>query len=521
MFPFNYLDHPTVTVVVKRGGNTEIGSQTFFIKDLYKCKTKEELCDKMFNNHFPGSPLRASFSDHHGMFFEKVQSSDTNSYEIIFTSTQNGFVPRFLGQDMKREINVVKMEGTATNPSFAMQVKMWLGYNASGGYFPKATSFATPKEHKLKDLIMATPNSNSDSIKFTWRKTLANVHGFACKFINGPFYKNARVSVGNTMALVSEGELGGGRPMRGLIPLGPTCNLLMKKDIQAATTSNRGIRMSVGWKKEIPMESWESDFESVTGYDLVTFIDTSLPSPASFKTPQVLINSFYGALKKHILAAGDTALDAKDVVEITFDQAIKKFIFSCGKQADYIHLTLSQRTAQLFGFDEKVEMQLIGNRRYEGDPLWIEVLRGDVVYIADPRTSDPDSYLSRKLTKIFREGIPYIQPCDQCPSSFLSKYPVQLSLGVDNVYVETDLIDEVMWVGNKKRNCMAVVPIKHEEKGYNLYTPPDAEYIPINKNKRKIKDINISLNDFDGKRIKFASNDTSTVIAHLHLKRVG
>ena len=340
------------------------------------------------------------------------------------------------------------------------------------------------------------------------------------------FYKCARVSVGTGKALgLADADYAtfykDSVPIQGLIPVRTKSTLKVATSLEEELDKKRkgqGISLLVGWKTQIPLESWSEPFKFENGYDLVVHSATSLPHPASFKTPEALIASFFGSLNKHLIEAADQAVDPQDLLVITYDPSTKKFMFRCGRLADYVRLELSKNTAALFGFDGRAKMEMVGNRRFRPDapPTWVEVNDGSVTYLADPRTGDPSTEGSIKLTKMLREGIPYLEICSTCPSSVSSPYPAQLSLGVDKVYVETDLIDEQVWVGNSNRNCLAVVPIKHEEKGYNLYTPPDAPYVKINK--RQIDSIRLGLKDFTGKRIKLAS-DTSTVIAHLHFTR--
>lgn len=303
-------------------------------------------------------------------------------------------------------------------------------------------------------------------------------------------------------------------PLKGMIPFTHTSSLKLSQPIPDQTPGT-GMHLQVGWKRVIPIESWKNSPDSVIGYEIVSSVCATLPSPASYKTPEVLISAVFNAFKNEIIEADLQALDPHKVLDITYDEATKKFIFSCGLMADYLKLTLSERTAALFGYDEAQVLRLIGDRRYSSVPYWKEVEKRGVTNM----TEHPDSRKDKQLLKDLREGLPYItMPPACCPASITTQNPAQLSLGVDNVYVESDLIDPKVWVGNRNRNVLAVVPIDFSAKGYINYTPTDPPYIRLNK--PRVSSIRLALKDFTGHRIKFMSNDTSSVIAQLHFERM-
>ena len=231
----------------------------------------------------------------------------------------------------------------------------------------------------------------------------------------------------------------------------------------------------------------------------------------------MLLDSFYTAFTEETVHADGAALEVRDIIKVIYNESTKKFVFTCGPSADYIKLTLSPKTSALFGFEGLKEevIELTGNQRYKpAHSAWTMVEQDKVWYIGDTVRGKA----SMQLTRDYREGMPQIAWCEQCPPSLTAPYPAQLSLGVDNIFVETDIINPVVWVGNDNRQVLGVVPIDFTTEGYNTYTPLDAPYIRVNR--RHIDRIRLSLKDYRGKRIKFMSNDTSTVVAQLHFKRV-
>jgi len=435
-------------------------------KELESAENHQHFADILFNNELNGSGVRMEWWERFHVFQfvrEGLQENDV-PIMITFSGQYNSYLARYLGVSVT-DIGVV-VEDNDDGPylTFTMNLQVML---------PKTMGLRTtiPMQNTsefrpfkyIRDVAKIELIDNESAIDFYLGSDDVGVN---IKFSGAavPFYRDARI----------------------VLPKGThsSAPIRFKKPyLPPESFAKASAIMYIG--KRVMVE----DYAAVQVDRIVGAI---LPAPASYKNPDSLIQSFCDAFLH------DDPRGIRNVLKISYNEATKRFLFAITDHTEYLRLDLSKQVAALFGFESE-------------KPTTLELVYGSI---------SPDASSSKTVESnpgheyLFHEDPQHIRSLTA--ASVTSPYTVNLSFGVDNIYVETDVIDPVVWVGNKNRNILGVVPIDFSTKGYNLYTPHDAPYVRINK--EKISSIRLALKDYTGKRIKF-TDDPSTVVAQLHFTR--
>lgn len=405
-----------------------------------------------------------------------------------------------------------------------IKITMHINIPIRGGMeyiFPETFRYEPPKIEKLSSFVRCYPDPISNGVQFHFLQP-QNVQGFTARGRGSlnPFFEDARVTVRSPanrpgFFVWPAGVKAPGHQtwsIESLVPTETRGTLLLQEEFVKPMGPRDGFKLESAMRKTVPLEDprYEATFASV--YVPLHDMTGTLPHPASFKTSKILIEALYATVQNELDSDNYNSrfgLKAKDLLHVTYDPAVKKYYLTCGEKCDYVKLTLSYRTAALFGLehynpedemDESRQTEVVFMRNGQGAFLGVEEL-------------------SKEEWKRAREGFPYtkaVQLNPSTPSVVSSFNPVTLSLGTNNIYVWTDLATDSAFLGPKRGSYIGAVPVNWEESGNNLHQPAHQDHVRVSIN--RIDRIRVQLRDSAERPIKFMSNNNSPVIVVLSLK---
>lgn len=101
-----------------------------------------------------------------------------------------------------------------------------------------------------------------------------------------------------------------------------------------------------------------------------------------------------------------------------------------------------------------------------------------------------------------------------------SKYPVRMSLGINHVFVESNLVEPVVFVNGKYRPVLACVDIDFTSDNYQTYTPQGQEQIVQKMRTTDLSRVSFKLVDAFGDNLKLVGMSEDNVKIVVSLKRV-
>jgi hypothetical protein len=387
--------------------------------------------------------------------------------------------------------------------------------------------FEPPDVIDVGSIVRVDPDPDTHAVIFTMKQS-EKVQGFMLYKVGDPFYSDAFVSVGEVtedsfipppgvyspLQVASTTVLDPDRPIEtfrlgGMQPLGPRGSLNLKQDTTKPVPAG-GYHLRVLSRRNVSVENRNSSYSSERAFALNDIVG-ELPYPASYQTPESLIDALYASID-HALAADPVnsrnELTARQLLNLTYNISTCKYLFACGPQGARIDLTMQRNLALLFGFDypdeEHTTIRFASVPRYN--------------YDADP--SNATREWSREGHEIvYRHNVDEVDKT-VLPVDVVSTYPVTPSLGTEMMYVRTDIIaDGASIIQGERSNVIAVVPADWSKDGANVHMPVSKVAIPIKG--RTISSVKIKIEDAHGDNIRFMPYDNLPVTVNFLLNRGG
>jgi hypothetical protein len=197
----------------------------------------------------------------------------------------------------------------------------------------------------------------------------------------------------------------------------------------------------------------------------------------------------------------DAPLTPDKCIRITYNEATTKFSFECGPSFDAISVVLAPNLARLMGFTyEETRFTVISDKFWNKNPT-PPVYKAS--FVNDLRTDVVDFGWFNGRQVFLRE---------------FSTYPVSLSLGVNQVFVESNLVNPAVYVNGRYRAVLAVVKIDVTAENYQSYTP-DSEEVEQQLRTDSLGHATFKLVDAFGDPIKLLGMSEDSVRLFLRLKR--
>lgn len=546
LFNYHGMEKGSVTITTTEwGGKSRRHRHTFDIGNLHKCKTSEECANKMFKvteTDFKWG-LVLSITDDGRLSFNGVVdivNGNTSMYKIRVETPANGCLSWMTGYRGREGRTSEGLQFNQTMKSFIeINVPVRLNY-----IFRGRPEWVLAEEKKMSEYVDVSVSPHNHELSFRMKKT-DSVHGFmawshANAWIHG---EGALVSIKGAdedmtaRTSVTTGEdatlkMAAGFPeneqaFMKMVRVRDVQDIRVVRSIERATMVVRGftcqkvVRESVyGDENQYFADQDASAVAYVKGVEGVCH----LKGPAAYKNTTVLKKEIMRCLQQGLdgrderwRRVDNIGLKAEDVVSVEWIEAERKFEFSCGEKFDYVELSLSPRLSALCGWagDREVLLRLTNQRM-----LYVCANRNHGHGFEEGSDGRLPVPLERRRR---REGGFWV-----ADPTFGGRYPVQthlsgafpvsLSMGVNNIYIHTDLIGDTQYVGSDRTDLLGVVPINWESKGNDAHRPIHENYIYVPT--KRLTRVRMRLLDYQGRRIKFMSNNGATVIVTVDLKRM-
>ena len=544
--PFNYLTLPDgVTSVTRstaplgvwpRDDTVANALSAFKFRDLMNKKRGLDVAREVINRDvaYDGDVKVIMKNGHVGLRANAPNNGTSIIYSYQIKSVANGYLSRILGLNVAEITfsgDYYRPEGLSKS---VVQVRAGTRVMFNNPYEVTLT-----QEKKMSDYVeVSVAPHHPSSMQFTMKKA-DSIHGFCAvpRTHNCMFGQGASVMIRSMDPLAMTNDTEGDPDVLATPPLSDKAflNLVTLSDLMDARVLRQDgpytmvVRGHTCQQVEMdvittPMKARYAEMgKPPLGFVKSVELLCTIGGPAAFKAPDVLKDEIMRSMK---LAITDRAqqwrrldnleLKAEDLLNIQWVEGERKFDFSCGPLFDYVEVAVSPKLASLCGWDRKeVLLRLIhdrvrylctntnhGHGRGEGTdhrlPMPLDTVRRRAggMWVMDP------TYVGRYPFQTHING----------------PYPVSLSVGVNNIFVHMDAIDDTEYVGSDRTNVLGIVPINWKEEGNDVHVPIHRQYVHVPH--EKLARMRVQLLDYKGDRIKFMSNNGATVIVVLNLKRI-
>ena len=199
----------------------------------------------------------------------------------------------------------------------------------------------------------------------------------------------------------------------------------------------------------------------------------------------------------------DNPLTTETAIQITYDEATAKFHFKPGTRFDAVSIMLSPNLARLLGFDtEETRFSIISDNWWNDNP--------------NPPKHTPTIAFGIRMDIV---GFDWLNG-DLFHLICQSKYPARLSLGVNQVFVESNLVEPIVYINGRYRPVLACVDIDFTKQNYQTYVPEGHEQIVQKLRTESMAHATFKLVDAFGDKIKLVGMSEDSVKIVISLKRV-
>lgn len=545
LFNYHGIGEGSVTITsTERGRESRRHRHTFDIGELYKCETSEEFAAKIFrvaDTDLKWGLALSITKDGRVLINGLVDplKGNVSRYTIRVEMPANGCMGWMTGFRRGESRTSEGLHFDQTMRSFmVLNVPVRLNY-----VFPCRPELMLAEQKKMSEYVDVSVSPHNHELSFRMKKT-DSVHGFmawshANVWIHG---EGALVSIkgadeditARTSVTAADATL----KMAAGIPENEQAFLKMIRvrdvqDIRVVRSMERATMVVRGFTcQKVVRESVYDDqnqwfaSQDASAVSYVKGVEgvCHLKGPAAYKNTTVLKKEIMRCLQQGLDARDERwrrvdnmGLKAEDVVSVQWVEAERKFEFSCGEKFDYVELSLSPRLSALCGWngDREILLRLTNQRM-----LYVCANRNHGHGFeegSDGRLPAPLEQRRRRAGGFWVED-PTFGGRYPVQTHISGTFPVSLSMGVNNIYIHTDLIGDTQYVGSDRTDLLGVVPINWETEGNDAHRPIHENYIYVPV--KRLTRVRMRLLDYRGERIKFMSNNGATVIVTVDLKRM-